>query len=310
MANQKILKQAKAILNSRRYLAEKLAYDNIQIALENIPFKVNDTNITNLNIKIARLEFEGKDTSTENELLKALQKERKAILYALNMDEDDFVPHYTCKKCNDSGIAGGKYCKCLNLEVNKLLTKDLGLDIDKSHTFKNANKLILAENNLTKTYEKLTAWVDKFPESKYKTLTFIGAAGSGKTYLTECIANALIAKQVVVNFVTAFNLNHIMLKYHTTFDDTKDNILEPFLSCEVLIIDDLGTEPVLKNVTKEYLYLILNERIITGKNTIITTNLSPDGLIDRYEERIFSRLFNKQNSLKLNFTGGDLRLKK
>ncbi len=310
MANQKIIKQAKAVLNSRRSLAEKLAYDNMQKALANTAFKVNDTNITNLNIKIARLEFEGKNADTENELMLVLKKERQSILKSLKLSENDFVPQYTCKKCNDSGVVNGKYCKCLSLEINKLLTEDLGLEIDKTHTFKNADKDLLASNNLTSTYEKLNTWVDKFPESKYKTLTFIGAAGSGKTYLTECIANALIAKQVVVNFVTAFNLNNIMLKYHTTFDDTKDNILELFLSCEVLIIDDLGTEPVLKNVTKEYLYLILNERIIAGKSTIITTNLSSDGLIDRYGERIFSRLFNKQNSLKLNFTGGDLRLKK
>ena len=100
-----------------------------------------------------------------------------------------------------------------------------------------------------------------------------------------------------------------MLNYHTTFDSQKNSILEPFLTCSCLIIDDLGTEPILKNVTKEYLYLIINERMVNDKSTIISTNLTPDQIIDRYGERIFSRLFNKTNCLKLEFTSSDLRLK-
>ena len=307
MTKAQIMQKAKAIIRQNKQRAEDIAANNLAKAKENVAFATNNTNIDHLELQIAKLEFEGKDTKTENELLKVLKKERAELLKKLNLTEKDFVPKYTCSKCNDTGIVNGKYCSCLDVEINNLLTRDLGLNIDKAHTFKNCDKKFLEDNNLTKEYKTLNTWVDKFPTSKYKNIVFVGPAGGGKTYLTECIANALIEKQVVVNFVTAFNLNNLMLKYHTTFDDSKENILEGYINCPLLIIDDLGTEPILNNVTKEYLYLILNERIINDRSTIITTNLSPDGIIDRYGERIFSRLFNKLNSLKINFEKGDLR---
>ena len=73
------------------------------------------------------------------------------------------------------------------------------------------------------------------------------------------------------------------------------------------MIDDLGTEPVLKNVTLEYLYLILNERLTSNKATVITTNLDLNGIINRYGERIYSRITNKSNTFVCRFTGADLR---
>lgn len=309
MNKSQILQKAKAIIAQHRQQAEKIAAANLEKAKENSLFNTNCKNIDHLEFQIAKMEFEGKDTKTENELLNVLQKERVTLLKKLNMQESDFIPKYTCNKCNDTGLVGNKYCSCLDIEINKLLTQDLGLNINKSHTFNSCDAQFLIENNLNKEYKTLNAWVNKFPDSKYKNFVFVGPAGSGKTYLTECIANEFIKKQIAVNFVTAFNLNNLMLKYHTTFDDSKDNILEGYITCPVLIIDDLGTEPILKNVTKEYLYLILNERIINNRSTIITTNLSLDGIIDRYGERIFSRMFNKQNCLKLNFEKGDLRIK-
>ncbi len=309
MNKSQITQKAKAKIAQNKQNAETIASQNLAKAKQNVAFDTNARNIDNLEFQIAKKEFNGEDTKTENELLKVLKKERAQLLKTLNMQESDFIPQYTCKKCNDTGIVNGKYCSCLDMEINNLLTEGLGLNIDKTHTFKSCNQKFLEDNNLAKEYKTLNTWVDKFPTSKYKNFVFVGPAGGGKTYLTECIANALIDKQVVVNFVTAFNLNNLMLKYHTTFDESKDNILEGYINCPVLIIDDLGTEPVLKNVTKEYLYLILNERIINDRSTIITTNLSPDGIIDRYGERIFSRLFNKQNCLKINFEKGDLRIK-
>ncbi len=309
MTKAQIIHQAQDIIKQKRLFAEQIATQNTEKAMQNVAFATNSKNIDHLNLQIAKLEFAGEEAKTENELLKVLTKERGELLKKLKLKESDLTPQYTCKKCNDTGICKDKFCSCLDIEINNILTQDLGLNIDKTHTFENCDENFLKENNLAKEYQTLSTWVNKYPTSKYKNFVFVGPAGGGKTYLTECITNALIQKQVVVNFATAFNLNNLMLKYHTTFDDSKENILEAYLNCPVLIIDDLGTEPILKNVTKEYLYLILNERIINDRSTIVTTNLSPDGIIDRYGERIFSRLFNKQNCLKINFAGNDLRLK-
>ena len=76
-----------------------------------------------------------------------------------------------------------------------------------------------------------------------------------------------------------------------------------------MLIDDLGTEPVLKNVTKEYLYNLINTRQINKRATLITTNLSLDNILDRYDERIFSRLGNKNLSTIIQLLSSDKRLK-
>lgn len=309
MTRQQLLKQAKSTISTRKAKAEGIAEANYTKALENVAFKTNESNIANLTMTIARLEMDNKNTDTENALLATLNKERIRILKNIGLTSSDIVPNYYCKKCNDTGIVNGKFCKCLESEINNILMKDISGAVDKSHTFESCSSKFLADNNLEKTYKIMQEWVKKYPESKYKNIVLLGNPGTGKTYLTDCIANGLISKHEVVNFVTAFNLNNSMLNYHTTFDDSKGSIIEPFLNCPVLIIDDLGTEPILKNITKEYLYLIVNERIINNKCTIISSNLTPNEIIDRYGERIYSRLFNKLNCLTVNFTGKDLRLK-
>ena len=85
--------------------------------------------------------------------------------------------------------------------------------------------------------------------------------------------------------------------------------MEPYLSSEILFIDDLGSENKIKNVTNEYLYLVLNERMLHHKKTVISTNLNLEQIQDVYGERIFSRLMHKKQSLKIKVSGKDLRIK-
>ena len=124
------------------------------------------------------------------------------------------------------------------------------------------------------------------------------------------ISKKLLSKNISVMFLTAFALNNLFLKFHTTFDSSKSSILEQVLGCDVLIIDDLGSEPKYKNVTEEYMYLVTNERLSKNQSTIITTNLGLEGVLSRYGERTFSRLCNKQNSIILEIENSDIRLKR
>ena len=137
-----------------------------------------------------------------------------------------------------------------------------------------------------------------------------GATGIGKTYLLECMTNELISNNKYAIMTTAFNLNQNFLKYHTTFNESKIEYLEPYLDCDVLLIDDLGTEPLLNNVTLDYLYLVINQRNIENKAIVISTNLDIEELMQRYGERITSRLINKQTSISFKIKDNDLRLKK
>ena len=126
----------------------------------------------------------------------------------------------------------------------------------------------------------------------------------------ECMATYAIEKGIKIKYITAFNFNQDMLKYHCARLEDKDEIMEDYLHSDILFIDDLGTENKINNVTKEYLYSVLNDRMTSHKSTVITTNLDFAQIQDVYGERIFSRLMHKKQSLKINFTGSDLRLKK
>ena len=104
---------------------------------------------------------------------------------------------------------------------------------------------------------------------------------------------------------TAFNLNSLFLKYHTTNVKERDYILTNLIETDVLLIDDLGTEPIIKNVSIEYLTLLLTER--QNKHTIIATNLTDEEIQNKYGDRVFSRLTNKNMSKLLYLDGDDLR---
>ena len=124
------------------------------------------------------------------------------------------------------------------------------------------------------------------------------------------MAKSLIDEGKICQLLSAFALNQKFLQIHTSSEETKAQLLDDLLSVEVLFIDDLGTEPVYKNVTREYLYLLINERQARNLRTVITSNLDPEQIMSRYDERIFSRIINKDKSICLEISGKDLRVKK
>jgi len=152
-------------------------------------------------------------------------------------------------------------------------------------------------------------WCNKDSE---KTLVYLlGNTGTGKTFLTSCMASEFISQGKIVHLTTAFNLSQDFLKFHRSFDDKqKADVFENYLSTEILFIDDLGTEPIYNNVTREYLYLLINERKNKGLRTIITSNLEPVDIREKYDERIFSRIMDKDHSIILKLESNDVRLNK
>ena len=108
-------------------------------------------------------------------------------------------------------------------------------------------------------------------------------------------------------FITAQNLNNVFLKYHTAPIDEKSLYSSLLCDCDLLVIDDLGCEPPFKNVTNEYLLMVLCERTAKSLPTIITTNLSQNQLLDRYGDRVLSRLNDKRRGSFIEIKGEDLR---
>ncbi|MBE7082376.1 MAG: hypothetical protein E7378_01665 [Clostridiales bacterium] len=296
--NNKILDKAMARITARRIFAEEQANRFLQQAYQNQEFKELYKQQKEQEIELARKEAYGE--TVDYSILEELHHKQEFVLNKLGLNGTDLTPNYECVYCHDTGYVKGAPCACLKKEINKELMEYSGF----------SHRLATFEDNKYDhpAFDLMQKWCNT--KSTKINVLISGHTGTGKTFLTECIASELMSKNGLVLFTTAFNLNNKMLNYHISFEAGRDEIIKPFLDCEYLIIDDLGTEPMLKNVTKEYLYLIINERMLAGKPIIITTNLDMNDILVTYGERIFSRLVNKKTSIAICLEGEDLRLKK
>jgi DNA replication protein DnaC len=215
---------------------------------------------------------------------------------------------YKCPRCRDSGWTGKTLCTCVRQRLHDELLRDSGAlppgdfaDADMS-VFPEAER-----RNKQKLYDIFREYCAKFPDTAYRNIILSGGVGVGKSYLVSCAANEILKKGETVQFLSALAFNGQMLKYHLAPVDEKDAYIAPLLETALLIIDDLGSEPILKNVTVEYLYLVMNERLVNKKHTVITTNLHAGEFLSRYGERFMSRALDRKSTFLAEMTGADLR---
>lgn len=301
-------KQIEKILREKHDTAVFLAENNLRKARKNKEFNDIEKEEIEKVIELASMMADEIDETKERIKLSEIRARKKACLKKLGLEEKDIKPQFECDICEDIGVIDGKHCKCRNKILNEILLERSGIS-GELNDFSQA-KFNSESAEAEKIFKIFKDWTDKFPKITKKMIYITGATGVGKTFLLKCIANELIKKEVYIFYSTAFRMNNDFLEYCKDRSDDKNAFLEPYLNSEVLLIDDLGTEPILNNITLDYLYLILNERLISGKSTIINSNLDLDKLIDRYGERIFSRMINKRDGLTIKFNGEDLRLKR
>ncbi len=234
------------------------------------------------------------------------EKEIRSLTASLGSDIDVFSVPYSCDKCSDTGIADGKICIC----AEKIRIAD---------ALKNNSVIAPCANGLKaidfsyygkdeKNKKRDAFVIDKGLEKGYKIFLFAGKTGTGKTYFAGSIVRGMLENGKEITAASAIKLNKILLAYHLAPLDGKKEIYERLTETDVMLIDDLGAEQVLNNVTIPYLLELLTERADNKKVTIITTNLSPSELEKRYGQRIVSRLLDKKLSMAYLFGGDDLRL--
>ena len=296
---QQLINSALEVLHQREKKAKDIAEKNKKQALNDEKFANLHQKYVNYMISYAKGEIKKEDAL-------AVKKELNEKLQELGIGSIE--PQFSCKKCEDTGLVDGGYCECLKKEVSKILISQSGFS--KLHSFKESNFEIFSNSEeIKKIYSLMEKWCKK--DSDKKIVYLLGNTGTGKTFLTSCMANEFISQGKIVYMTTAFNLSQDFLKFHKSFDDKeKASVFENYLETEVLFIDDLGTEPVYNNVTREYLYLLINERKNKGLRTIITSNLEPIDLREKYDERIFSRIMDKESSIILKLESKDVRLGK
>lgn len=247
--------------------------------------------------------------------------EKQQLLETNGYPADYLQPVYTCPLCKDTGRVGNAYCSCFKQAAISLLYRQSTLDrILQTENFDHFDLSYYARENDGKhpftPYENMNNILNKtksFIETFDKeggNLLFYGETGLGKTYLSNCIAKSLLDTQHTVLYQTAIHLfedvcGDVIMKKNQNADSQET--YRYLYSCDLLIIDDLGTEFTNSFVSSE-LYDILNTRMREGKSTVISTNLNLQELTERYSDRITTRIFAEYKVF--HFYGSNIRLAK
>ena len=302
----------------KEFLERKLTIEynadvNLSTAFAKYPsFKESYNKIRTLQLDYAKLKYQNQDISNVLNSIKIEKQNLYKIAEENNINIADLKPNYSCGKCKDLGFINNTPCECFNSELSKKLLLHSGLNFRDLPDFESMKFDIIKDDNQKKNYVTccniFKEYVSKLGTTPKKLFLLSGQVGVGKTHILKATTHEAIKHGYFALYTTAFDLNKAFLGYHCAKLQEKEEILEKYLTCDLLLIDDLGTENKLKNVTVEYLYLIINQRLEGGKNTIITTNLNIDELKDQYDERIMSRISNKQNCIQAVMQGNDLRI--
>ena len=253
--------------------------------------------------------------------LEDLREQKAVLLAAYGYDPDYMEMRYHCPECQDTGYVDGKKCRCFKKEEITLLYAQSNIqEILRRENFSAFtfqyydNREVIPQIGMTVAdyMKQVYAWCREYVEgfaSKGGNLIFTGSTGVGKTFLTNCIAKELIDRYQSVIYLSSNDLFDIFSKnkFHHDAEADMQDMYQYILDCDLLIIDDLGTELNNSFVSSQLFYCI-NERLIRKKGTIISTNLSMDMLRDTYSDRISSRIISQYSIIPLY--GGDIRTKK
>lgn len=247
-------------------------------------------------------------------------KKKKERLLSDNRVQNGYLEiKHDCSMCKDTGFLGnGHKCNCLKQRIineayhmsnlSRVLHNQNFSTFDESifSTQSEDSSGVSPQKNILEILSICERFVMDFDKDNDENMLFYGDTGLGKSFMCNCVAKALLDKGYLVIYQTAFKMFEIIEEYKFKNSDdhiTKDNYNNLF-DCDLLIIDDLGTE-LTNSFTNSELFNILNTRLLSGKKTIISTNLSPMQLGDIYAQRIFSRIFDRFRMVK--FIGNDLR---
>ena len=306
--------RVRELIEERRRKAINEANErNEQVRDESDEIAAIDEELTGTGLRLFKAACSGEDIAPIRKRNQELTKKRREALVKLGYPEDYTSPHYTCPDCSDSGfINGEKMCHCFRelLAKERIAASAMGNLIDRQ-SFESFDLEVYSYDR--EVYEKMKAnlataknYAKNFGKNA-ENLLLIGKTGTGKTHISTAIARELIHKGYDVIYDSAQNIISDFEddRFRSSYGNNEMKS-EKYLDCSLLIIDDLGTE-FINQFTVSTLYNLLNTRQNKGLPTVISTNLSPDELAAKYEDRIYSRIIGRGCRV-LVFNGKDRRL--
>lgn len=270
--------------------------------------------IASISVSCGKKLLAGDDRALEelHQILGELSKAKEALLVQAGYPADYLSPIYDCPDCKDTGYIGTAKCHCFKQAIIDLLYEQSGIrDVLERENFSTLSYEYQQGEDLLR-FQKTVAACKQFIKtfnSDYHNLFFYGTVGTGKSFLSNCIAKELIESGHSVIYFTSAGLFDILSQNRFDYRNKAElqNCYNDIYDCDLLIIDDLGTEYTSPSFPS-LLFSLLNERHLKEKATLISTNLSLEDIMNRYSDRIFSRI--SDNYTICRFTGSDTRLTK
>ena len=240
--------------------------------------------------------------------LSTIRLEEEALLKRFGLPKDYLQPVYRCPLCQDTGYVGSplkKKCAC-RLKLEQRDRAEAGR-INERETFEQFREDIYPDPASLQNGRKIMAYCQRFadtlPAPKIPQLYIYGLAGRGKSYMGNAIAARAIERGIDALRLTAYRLTEEVM------DGFSANVspLPRFSQVPLLVLDDLGTEAMVPNVTAESLFAVADQRSAARLPTVYISNLTPDELTERYGERIASRITDSAITRVIRFSGNNLR---
>lgn len=294
----------------------------IQTAYQAVPeLSEIDQMISSVCVSRARKLLSGDETALADlkEQISSLSLRRTQILTEHGFPPDYLELHYTCPDCRDTGFIQNEKCHCFKQkEIDLLYMQSNIREILESENFSKFSyqyyspKIVNPATGLSalETAKKVVAECKNFLlsfDTAPGNLFFYGDTGVGKTFLSHCIAKWLIDRSHSVIYFSAFQLFDLFAKHTFSREEDAAEFYPYVFDCDLLIIDDLGTE-LTNSFVSSQLFLCINERLARKKSTVISTNLPMNRFSDTYSERVFSRITSNYTMCKL--IGDDIRIQK
>ncbi len=291
----------------------------IHIALPAVAELDAELSLTGLSIMAAAMQSGDVDTriAEVREKNASLRARRAVLLVAAGYPASYTEPRYECAICNDSGFVDTKMCACMRREIIEATFAASGISESmRAQTFESFDLSYYADDPnahrfMAQILARIKHFADSFKPGESESLVLFGGTGLGKTHLSTAAATTVIERGHDVMYISAvsliadFEFNRFGNRSMGISEDVRST--DRYYDCDLLVIDDLGTE-ITNQFTTSVLYDLINTRLARRRATLISTNLSQDEFRRRYWDRITSRIFGEYTVLP--FLGKDVRERK